>query len=237
MRAVIDGRDSVVMLADRRRQVALFPGSGPAPAGLAVVRLAAHLADEGPGRRAGRLRRSGRLRQQHALVRGKAPRRRRDPGRAAEAALPVARTADDGADARIPQGGPAVFLRRRRGALHQRMGARFPSRIPDAAAAEGKVSRRRHSRLHGDRDAPRARRHRPRAAAEATRRCWSARSTGRTSSIACSGGATCCAKSAKSSTGTATIRASSTASGGPTSTGCAPICRRPATKRSPIMPA
>ena len=52
--------------ADRRRQVALLPGAGARPPGPWRRRVAAHLADEGPGRHARRQRRAGRALQQLA---------------------------------------------------------------------------------------------------------------------------------------------------------------------------
>ena len=58
------GRD-----ADRRRQVDLLPGAGARHRGAGPGRVAAHLADEGPGGHARRQRRGGGLLQQRAVVR------------------------------------------------------------------------------------------------------------------------------------------------------------------------
>ena len=101
MRAVVEGRDSLGRAADRRRQESLLSGAGAGHAGPGGRRLAADLADEGSGRRAGRLRRPRGLRQQHAHRRREARDRRRDSRRATEAALSFARAAADGADARL----------------------------------------------------------------------------------------------------------------------------------------
>ena len=65
MHAILDGPRLAGRAADRRRQVALLPGAGAACVrGLGDRRVAADLADEGPGRHAGRQRRAGRLLQQ-----------------------------------------------------------------------------------------------------------------------------------------------------------------------------
>ncbi len=52
--------------ADRRRQVTVLPGAGPARQRAGGRGVAAHLADEGPGGHAARQRRAGRLLQQRA---------------------------------------------------------------------------------------------------------------------------------------------------------------------------
>ena len=75
-------------------------------------------------------------------------------------------------------------LRHRRGALHQPLGARLPPRVPPARRAQGARPRRQRARLHRHRHRARARRHRRAARASTTRWCWSAPSTGRTSSTA-----------------------------------------------------
>ena len=91
--------------------------------------------------------------------------------------------------------------------------------------------------LHGDGHRARARRHRPRAAARASRRSSSARSIGRTWCTACSGGPIGSSRFAKSSIAVATSRASSTASAGPTSTKSARRWSSRDCKRCRITPA
>ena len=89
---------------------------------------------------------------------------------------------------RVPD--PAVVAagqlhRRRRSALHQPVGPRFPPRVPPAGAAARALAVDQPARLHRHRDRARAARHR-RAARPAQRRSsWSARSIGRTWSTAC----------------------------------------------------
>ena len=58
--------------------------------------------------------------------------------------------------------------RRRRSALHQPVGPRFPSGVSAARAAARRLSRRLAPRVHGDRDRAGQGRHCPRAAAERT---------------------------------------------------------------------
>ncbi len=92
---------------------------------------------------------------------------------------------------------PALVLRDRRGPLHQRMGTRFPPRISDVAAPQGKILQRRHPRLYGNRHSPRARAISRMSCISRIRKSWSARSIGRTSSTGCSGGRNCSARCAR----------------------------------------
>ena len=66
MRSVLERTRHARRAADRRRQVAVLPGAGADAARAHRRRLAAHLADEGPGRRAQRARPAGGVHQQHA---------------------------------------------------------------------------------------------------------------------------------------------------------------------------
>jgi hypothetical protein len=95
--------------AHRRRQVALLPGAGAGRprAGLGGGRLAADLADEGPGRRAHRQRRRRRLHQQRAVARGAPPGARGARRRAGAAALRVAGAAGRRGQRRLPRAGGA----------------------------------------------------------------------------------------------------------------------------------
>ena len=104
----------------------------------------------------------------------------------------VAREADDRADAGVSAADAALVLRHRRGPLHQRLGPRFPARVSDAQALKETFPQRRRARLHGHGHRARAARHRPRAAAARARRFSSARSIGRTWSIACRAAPICC---------------------------------------------
>ena len=60
MDAILGGRDSLVVTADRRREVALLSGARARSSGPRGRGLAAHLVDEGSGGHAGRQRRAGR---------------------------------------------------------------------------------------------------------------------------------------------------------------------------------
>ena len=134
MRAVVEGRDSLVVLPTGGGKSLCFQAPALAMPGLAVVvsPLISLMKD-----------------QVDALVDCGVPAacvnstltaaekradRRRDSRRAAEAALSLARAAADGADARLPAAGAAVVHRHRRGPLHQRVGPRLPARVPRAAA-------------------------------------------------------------------------------------------------------
>ena len=134
MHAVVDGRDSVVVLPTGGGKSLCFQAPALQMPGLAVVvsplislmkDQVDALADCGVPAACVNSTLS------HAE---QAASRRRHPRPAAEAALPLARTADDRTDSRVPQGDSALIHRRRRGALHQRLGARFPAGISDAAA-------------------------------------------------------------------------------------------------------
>ena len=147
--------------ADRRRQVAHLPDPGAHPARHGAGGLAAHLADEGPGRRARRAlgfratvlnstldfeeRRGG----SRALRRGElelvyvAPEGLEGSLRALLAEVPVS-----------PGGG-------RRGALHHPLGPRLPPRLPAALRAQAGARRHAGAGAHRDRDAARGGRHHP----------------------------------------------------------------------------
>ena len=116
--------------------------------------------------------------------------------RSLPAALRVARAARRrGQPALAP---PAAAMRRalhrhRRGALHQPVGPRFPARVPPARAAARRVPRRLDPRVHRDRHRAGAPRHRRASCGCTIRSCSSARSIGRTSPTACCAAATCSA--------------------------------------------
>ena len=153
--------------ADRRRKVAVLSAAGAAHAGHDRRDLAADRVDERSGRRADDRRHRRDLPQFIARVRRScasastglrrgayrllyvAPERLTMPSFAAELATLERRA-----------------LRRRRSALHQRMGPRFPPRLPPHRRAARALSGRAVPGVHGDGDRPRARRHRrtPRAA-------------------------------------------------------------------------
>ena len=69
MESVLAGRDSMVVLPDRRRQVALLPGAGRRAARARARRVSAHLVDEGSGGHARRQRRARGALQQLAFAR------------------------------------------------------------------------------------------------------------------------------------------------------------------------
>ncbi len=87
MRAVVEHRDSVVVMPTRRRQVALLSGAGAVHAGNRRGRVAVDRADEGPIdalRLAGARRRASTVRKRPA----NAADRRSGEKRATQAALP-----------------------------------------------------------------------------------------------------------------------------------------------------
>ena len=121
------------------RQVALLPGAGAARQRPRRGRLAAHLADEGSGGHARRQRRGRRLLQQRAS---------RRTSKASVAAglregryrllyVSPERLAGEGSDGFLAMLGRCQRQLHRggRGALHQPVGARFPSRVPPARTA------------------------------------------------------------------------------------------------------
>ena len=151
--------------ADRRRQVALLPGARPGAPGPRRRRLAAHLADEGPGRHARRQRRAGGLLQQLAVADEKRVGVGRHPRRGATG---CSTSRPSGSSARAATG----FLALLRRASRQRSS---PSTRRTASASGGTTSGRstgssarlrdalagrQPPRLHGDRHRARAARHR-----------------------------------------------------------------------------
>ena len=130
--------------------------------------LAAHLADEGSGRHAGRQRRRRRLLQQLAGRRPQGVGRRRAARGALPAAVRVAGAAGRRGQRRLSL--DAGALRRelhgdRRGALHQPVGPRLPSGVPPARATADAVRGRQPARLHRHRHGTRPPRHRRAAGA------------------------------------------------------------------------
>ena len=237
MRAVVEGRDSLVVLPTGGGKSLCFQAPALAMPGLAVVvsPLISLMKDQVDalvdcGVRAACVNSTLTAAEKRAD-------RGRDSRRAAEAALPLARAAADGAHARVSAAGAAVVHRHRRGPLHQRVGPRLPARVPRPARAEGALPQRRAARLHGHRHAARPRRHRPRAGPA---RAGGARRLVRPAESRLSRAPAqrlVASRSAKSSTGTRTSRASSTASAAPTSKRSRPISRRSATTPCPITPA
>ena len=135
MDAILARRDSVVVLPTGGGKSLCFQAPALVRSRSGGGRLAAHLADEGSGGHAGRQRRVGRRCYNSSL----APTRRHRSRRAARGALPpalrVAGAAGGRGQRRLP--GPALEVRRQlrgggRGALHQPVGPRLPSRVPAA---------------------------------------------------------------------------------------------------------
>ena len=145
--------------ADRRRQVDHLPDPRAHPGRDDAGHLAAGRADEGPGRRDARDRRARDLPVRDAGPR-RAPAADARPGGGQVRAL--LRRAGRHRGVRRPaaaQPGPAPD-RRRRGPLHQPVGSRLPSRLPQPRRAEGQARRRPGSGVDRDRDARGDRRHR-----------------------------------------------------------------------------
>ncbi len=148
----------------------MLPGAGPdrRRAGRRARRLAAHRADEGPGRWPGRERRAGGAPGQHDVQRRAAGDVQRPARRALQAALRVARAPDGRRRRRLPGDDGAdrrALHRHRRSALHQPLGPRLPAGVPAARRAARSLAAGVDARVHGDRDDPRARGHRPPARA------------------------------------------------------------------------
>ena len=161
------GQGRVRAAADGRRQVALLPVAGDGAGGADGGGVAADRADEGPGGCVAGQRRAGHVPQLLAGGGRIAGAAARAAYRAVSAALRRAGAADAlGVPGRFaavggePAGGG-------RGALHQRMGARFPARIPPARRAAPAVPDGADD--GADRDGDRARAQGHRRAAEAAR--------------------------------------------------------------------
>ena len=177
--------------------------------------VAAHLADEGPGRRAAGGRRERRRLQ---LLARTAPRRAGAGAPARRRARSAVRRPRDAHDAgrswrRLQgMGRRPRPLRHRRGALRQPVGPRFPARVRAARRAARAVPRRAHPGLHRHRRPRRPATTCACAWASPRRRCSSPASTGPTSATPWSRSATRCTSSRPSCATTTASRASSTAS-------------------------
>ena len=150
--------------AHRRRQVAVLPGAGAGATRPGAGRLAADLADEGSGRQPDR---ATACRRPASTARCRRTSARRSCRACAKGATGCSTSRRSGWRRRAatsfiaqPDAERRQLHRRGRGALHQPVGARLPSRVPAARAAAPGVSRRQPACLHGDGDRARARRHR-----------------------------------------------------------------------------
>ena len=140
---------------DRRRQVPLLPAAGAAARRADARRLAADRADEGPDRRAhGRGVAAARLDSSLDARRGA----RRSPTRhRARATLRLLYVAPERFNNERflallePHADRAV--RRRRGALHLRVGPQLPARLPEAGAPRARARRRARAGADRHRDA------------------------------------------------------------------------------------
>ena len=158
--ALLAGRSALAVFPTGGGQEPLLPAAGAAARRRHGRRLAADRADEGPDRlrsrgcgvAAARLDSSldaDEVRDVSARLRaGSAQAPLRRPGAVQQRALPgAARRTTDRA------------LRGRRGALHLRVGAQLPARLPQARRARARARRRARAGADGDRDAGRRRRH------------------------------------------------------------------------------
>ena len=113
--------------ADRRRKIALLPAADPHASGLRHRGFAAHLADEGPGRFTAGKKHPGRLHQQHDPILRTGAGGRCGGTRRDQASLCRAGAVPHGFLPQLPLRHASLGHDRRRGALHQPVGARFPS--------------------------------------------------------------------------------------------------------------
>ena len=123
----------------------MLPGAGDRQRRSRHRRLAADLADEGPGRHAGRQRRVGGLLQQLDAGGAEGRSGARRPRRQVPAALRGAGTPGRRRRRRVPE--PAVVAagqlhRRRRSPLHQPVGPRLPPRVPRSSRGCASAGRR-----------------------------------------------------------------------------------------------
>ncbi len=147
--------------ADRRRQESLLSIAGHRARRADAGRLAADRPDEGPGRRAGGPRHEGHVHQQHAGARRAEPPAGRHGRRPLQAGVRRARAVPQLAIRRGGAGQPAAAAGDRRGALRERVGPRFPTRLRAAGAVSRVGGQSADDRLDGHghrRGAPRHRR-------------------------------------------------------------------------------
>ena len=170
--------------ADRRRQVALLPAAGADARRPHDRRLAARLADAGPGRR-----RCGAIAPERGRARQRAAERRREPRGAASARPPAScgcctsrpeRFASPGFLEQVERRRHRA-VRRRRGALRLAVGPRLPPRLLPPRRRRALPEGARDRGADGDRDAAGRARHRRAPAAGASRCRSRPASTGPTS--------------------------------------------------------
>ena len=136
MDAILDGRDSLVVLPTGGGKSLCFQAPALVRDGLGRRRLAADLADEGPGRHARRQRRAAAC-YNSTLASDQKARGRRRPARGALSDCCTSspeRLVGDGGDGFLHAARAAAgqLRRHRRGALHQPVGPRLPSGVPPA---------------------------------------------------------------------------------------------------------
>ena len=168
--------------ADRRRQVALLPGAGAGQRrrGVGARRLAAHLADEGPGRHAGRERRR---RRPATTARWRRTRRRRSPPGSARGATRSSTCRPSGSPARASDSflqmvGRVSYIAIDEAHCISQWGHDFRPEYRQIGALRSRFPGVSLHAFTATATAPRAARHRVAAAAARRRSSWSARSTG-----------------------------------------------------------